>query len=132
MKKTLSILLLTLLVVGCGESEQAKDPESPKPKLSPSEFDAFMMNAWISNDLHLYNRTGRRLHEVRVTVKVTGANTDVDYRKHYWAVWTNDYLKVAETIRVGDIQSVELWGECDEGSISVKWAPVEQRSLSIF
>lgn len=76
------------------------------------------------HDIHLTNRSGRDLHEVRLTLTLVGEDGSPRAEQKYYALWPEGQRMMASLSRENspvNVQKVSLTGECAEGRINYAW-----------
>lgn len=110
----ISILLISLLImVGCQQ-----------PTISGIEYSLAEGSFW--HDINLTNKSGKDLHEVKMTLTLIGEKGEPRSENRYYVVWPN-----GQTINVSlsvenspiNVQKISLAGSCTEGSIDSTWIP---------
>lgn len=76
------------------------------------------------HDVHLTNRSGRNLHEVRLTLTLVGEDGMPRAEQKYYALWPEGQkmtISLSRENSPANVQKMSLNGECDEGRIDYTW-----------
>lgn len=76
------------------------------------------------HDIHLTNRSGRDLHEVRLTLTLVGEDGRPRAEQKYYVLWPDGQRMTVSLSRENspvNVQKVTLTGECAEGLIDYAW-----------
>jgi hypothetical protein len=79
--------------------------------------------AWW-HDVYLTNKSGENLHEVKVTLTLTGEKGEPRSEERYYAQWSaGQTLKVSLSVENSpiNVQKISLSGSCTEGRINSTW-----------
>jgi hypothetical protein len=81
---------------------------------------------FIWHDFYFYNRSDKDLHEVKITVSVTGETGRQQSKSVYFAVWPSGQRQLVQ-FPVNDatrnVQKYSLTGSCNEGNVDSYWLP---------
>ncbi len=122
-------LLITLIgLMGCSKLATFS--------LKPISEVEFSVAEGLWHDVNLTNRSGRDLHEVRLTLTVIGEKGDPHSEERFFAQWPNGHtVKVSLSIwnSQSNVQKISLFGSSKEGRIESTWLsppPRQDKPLS--
>ena len=104
------LLMVALLMIGCGKTI--------------NEFECELDKGDWWHDVYLTNKSGEDLHEVKLTLTLTGEKDDPRSEKRYFALWSaGQTVKVSLTVGNSplNIQKIALSGSSTEGQLKSSW-----------
>jgi hypothetical protein len=115
-------------------SQQGRVRRTPLPLPQIEDISYRLDEGIFSHDVYFSNEGSRDLHEVNISISLTGETGEQKSETRYFAIWTT---KQAQKIsfQVGNsprnVQKITIKGSCKEGEINLSFAPKNQRVIEI-
>lgn len=116
------LLVITLLLIALIPAAGCWKQLPPVNGIELQKLDA---GDWW-HDIHFINKSGKDLHEVKLTLTIVGEDGDPSSEDRYYALWSDGQtVNISLSIENSplNVQKISLSGSCSEGEIASSWIP---------